>query len=165
MSGIMSKSSRVPAAGGKSAWRLSPWAILVLCIVLFPYAVSFGSDGATFTLVNGTRYFLHAVINNETIVYIPPGMTITRQTNAYYVVTAEVTYSPGQEKTGSAIRTFQTVVHTEQSGTSSVQQTNDCSDSNHNTCESSSSSTGSSTSSTTIDPITWVVTADTLLSH
>jgi len=147
------------------SWRVGLWTVLAVFIVLKPYAVSFGDDGANFTLVNATPLFLHAVINDESITYIPPGVAITRQTNSSYSVTAEVAYSPGQGKTGSAFRTFQTSVHVTQSESTSTSQSNDCSNSNDNTCQSSTSSNSGGSTTTTIDPITWVVTADTLLSH
>ena len=144
------------------AWHLRPWVVPAVFFLLLPYAVSYGSSGVSFTLVNRTQAFLHAVINNETIVYIPPGVAITRETSSAYDVAAEVTYSPGQGKTGKAFRTFQAVVHVTQTGTHSDRQASDCSGS-PNTCESVSTSTAQTT--TTIDPITWVVTADTLSSH
>ncbi len=149
----------------KYTWRPSPWLVLCVFFLLLPYAFSFGGSGASFTLVNGTPSYLHAVINNESIVYIPPGMTITRETNYSYQVSAEVTYSPGQGRSGSARRTFQATVHTYSTGTTSESQTSDCSGSNGNTCSSESTSTGASETTTTVDPIVWVVTADTLSSN
>ncbi len=146
---------------GLRAWLSRPWIIMAVLAILSPYEVSLGSTGASFTLVNRTAYFLHAVINNEPIVYIPPGAAITRETNSLYVVVAEVTYSPGQDRAAKVLRTFQTTVHTTQSGSYSSNQSNDCSGSNGtSTCE--SSTTATETTNTTIDPITWVVTDDTL---
>lgn len=149
---------RPPGLKRRPAFPVRPRTVLAVFLFLLPYAVSSGSDGARFTLINRTDYFLHAVIDNETFVYIPPGVSITRQTSGLYSVSAEVTYSPGQGKTGSASRIFETVVHSTQSGSSA--QRNDCSNS-QNDCESTSSSTSSST--TSVDPIRWVVTADTLV--
>lgn len=156
---------QTPAAAssreGLRTWLPRPWIIMTVLAILSPYEVSLSSTGASFTLVNSTEYFLHAVINNESIAYIPPGIAVTRETNSMYTVVAEVTYSPGQDRTGKARRTFQTTVHTTQSGTYTSNQSNDCSGSNSsNTCESTTSATG--TTSTTIDPITWVITVDTL---
>lgn len=150
----------------KQTWIPKPWIVLAVVAILWPYEVSFGDTGVSFTLVNRTGYFLHAVINNQTIVYIPPGTAITQETKSYYDVTAEVTYSPGQTRSGRALRTFQTVVHTVSTGSYSSNASNDCSGTHHgNTCESATSVEGGSTTSTTIDPITWVVTADTLSTH
>lgn len=142
-------------------WPPKPWMVLAVLAFLAPYEVSLSSTGASFTLVNRTAYFLHAVINNEPIVYIPPGAAITRETSSQYVVVAEVTYSPGQDRSAKVLRTFQTTVHTTQTGSYSSNQSNDCSGSNGtNTCESATNAT--QTTNTTIDPITWVVTDDTL---
>lgn len=147
-------------------WVPKPWMVLAVFALLWPYEVSFGDTGVSFTLVNRTGFFLHAVINNQTFVYIPPGTAINHETNAYYDITAEVTYSPGQARTGRALRTFQTVVHTVQTGSYSSNASNDCSGSHHgNTCESATNVTEGSTTSTTIEPITWVVTVDTLSSY
>ncbi len=156
------EAGRTPIVERQPLWLPKVWTFLAILALLSPYGVSFGSTGASFTLVNRTGYFLHAVVNNESIVYIPPDVAITRETNAQYVVVVELTYSPGQDRTGKVIRTFQTVVHTASTSSHTASDSNTCSNSG-NSCESTTSSTG--TSSTTIDPITWVVTADSLSSH
>jgi hypothetical protein len=146
---------------------LRPWLAAAVFFLLLPYAVSFGGGGgATFTLANRTPYYLHAVINNEPVAYIPPGGGITRETSTPYTVIATVTYSPGQGKDGSAMRIFQTEMHTRTIGSGSYDQANDCSGSSSgNTCSSITSSTGQAETVTTIDPITWIVTPDTLDFH
>jgi hypothetical protein len=145
------------------SWLPRPWLALAVFLLIWPYAVSYSDVGAVFTLVNKTPYFLHAVINNEAIAYIPPGVSISRETSSAYEVTAQVTYSPGQGKTATVLRTFQATVHTVSTTSSSQSQSNDCSNSNNSTCN--STSTSSVDSYTTVDPIAWVVTPDTLASH
>ncbi len=143
---------------------LKPKTVIGVFLLLLPYAVSFGSAGPTFILNNQTPYYLHAILNDERIAYIPPGTTLTRTPSGYLTVSAEVIISPGQGKTGSVSRVFNTVVHTTETGSHSA--STDCSSHDeNNTCSSSTGTNDVSSSSTTIDPIVWTVTADTLGVH
>ena len=160
------KGNSMNPANNPERWRPNPWSIIVAIILLLPYAVSFGSDGATFTLVNATHYYLHVVVNGEGIAYIPPSYSLTRQSDDLYAVVVEVRLSPGQGKKGSAFRTFQTVVHTSETSSESSTQTNDCSDgSNTNTCDSNTGVNSERQTSVTVEPVTWIVNDDTLGVH
>ncbi|MBI1805062.1 MAG: hypothetical protein HY033_08890 [Ignavibacteriae bacterium] len=123
---------------------------LTILVVLWPYTVSFGDEGVSFTLINRTSHYLHAVINGKSFVYIAPGGVVAYQLDAYANVTADVSYSPGQDIKGKTSKTFQAVVVDSYS--------NDCSDNGHgNTC--------GSTGSKSVSPITWTVTPSDLSSN
>lgn len=98
--------------------------VLAASLVLFLYGVSFGSDGSvsTFTLVNRTAHYLHAVINNESHAYLPPGSSIQAEVPAYGSVVANVRYSPGQGVRGEAARYFASECTTTSTGSSTVSQ-------------------------------------------
>jgi hypothetical protein len=125
---------------------------IVVIAVLLPYSFSVGATGATFTLVNRTGYYLHAVVNNKSSVYIAPGSVVTYDVSRFASIAAEVRYSPGQDVKGSAIRSFPIVVHS-----SSVSKTsNDCNKSEN--CSSTTESSGTQSA----DPVTWTVTEEDL---
>jgi len=144
--------------------RVDPWrrvfrmvCLLSLgCAVLYPYAVSIGASGATFTLVNRTPYYLHALINNLPSIYLPPGSVVNYDASGLGAVTVEVRYSPGQVVKGGASKSF--VI--EYQSTTSGKSSSDCSSSNSNSdC---SSSTEASTT-VTATPVRWEVTTDDLV--
>jgi hypothetical protein len=51
--------------------------------------------GATFTLVNNTSSYLHAVINTIPTVYLAPGGVVNDDAGGLGNVSVEVHYSPG----------------------------------------------------------------------
>lgn len=125
--------------------------LLLSAIVLWPYSVSFSAPGATFTLINRTPFYLHALINNSPSIYIPPGGVVSYDAGNVGNVAVDVRYSPGQSRKGSARRTFEiiyTTTTTETGGTAATctQEGNDC-----------SSSTEASTS-VSATPARWEVT-------
>ncbi len=126
----------------------SALSLIVIIAFLWPYSFSVGATGATFTLVNRTGYYLHAVVNNKSSVYIAPGTVVTYDVSRFASIVAEVQYSPGQDVKGSAIRSFPIVVHS----SSSSKTSNDCSNSNN--CTSTTESSGTESA----DPVTWTVT-------
>jgi hypothetical protein len=126
--------------------------------MLWPYAFSYSAQGATFTLVNKTPYFLHAVINNKPSVYIPPGCVVNYDANGLGNVIVEVRYSPGQAVNGSALRTFEIIYHT--TGSSSQDIASACNEQG-NACQ----STTESSVTTSADPVKWVVTESDLVSN
>ena len=127
--------------------------VLIASSVLWPYTVSFGDTQGAFTLVNDTRYYLHAFINNKSYVYIAPGGVIVHEVSAPATVFVDVSYSPGQGVEGKASKTFESVLHTF-NGSST-----DCSSSNSNNINTCNSTTGVTSS---VDPIRWDVTATDL---
>ena len=136
--------------------------ITAILLVLWPYTASFGDEGVSFTLVNGTSRFLHAVINGKPFVYIAPGAVIVYQLGGYANVTASVSYSPGQNVKGRTTKTFQTVVETVNNYSSN--HSHDCSGSQSgNTCSSSTEAAGTAT--TSVRPITWSVAPSDLSSN
>jgi len=142
------------------AERDFPWRRLLAGLAAFMvlrHAVTFGSGDVTFTftLVNRTTHFLHAVINSQSHAYIPPGSSIATQISAYGTAVAEVRYSPGQGLRGEANRVFESQCHT--TSTSTASTNTDCNQSSPDCGE--TTSTGSSSSTTTCLPITWLVVA------
>ena len=130
--------------------------IVAILLVLLPYSLSFGDDQTTFTLINNTPYFLHAVINGKAYLYIAPYGNVVSDINAYSGATATVTYSPGQNIKGKATREFTVEIQT--SSNYSGSRGSDCSNNNRNSdCSSSSSTAASTTTTTTINPISWTV--------
>ena len=77
--------------------------VLFLAILLIPPTVSIGSDGFSIRLVNQTRYYLHVLIDNTSLLYVAPGGWVSHQANT---LSAEVRvlYSPGQGISGSMDR-------------------------------------------------------------
>ena len=148
--------ARVAESDGVCLWwnRVRGGCVLFLCaIVIWPYAVSIGAAGATFTLVNKTPYYLHAVINNVPLIYIPPGGVADYDAAGLGNVTVEVRTSPGQRVNGSASRSFKIIYHTTYSQSTS------------NTCQNNSSdcsNTAEASSTTTAEPVRWEVTASEL---
>jgi hypothetical protein len=126
--------------------------------MLWPYAISYSAEGATFTLVNKTPYFLHAVINNIPSVYIPPGCVVNYDANGLGNVIVEVRYSPGQAVNGSTLRSFEIIYHTTGSGSQDIAST--CNEQG-NSCDSSTESSVT----TSAEPVKWVVTESDLASN
>ena len=127
--------------------------VLAASLLLFLYGVSFGSDGPvfTFTLVNRTAHYLHAVINNQSHAYLPPGSSIQVEVAAYGSVVANVRYSPGQGVRGEAARYFASQCTTTSSGSQDCNsRSSDCGE---------TSSTSSHSTSTRCQPIRWQVAA------
>jgi hypothetical protein len=145
--------------GGRSQlWRgriRTVLCFLVGAAVLWPYAFSLGAEGATFTLVNRTPYFLHAVINNKPSIYIPPGGVVNYDANGTANIIVDVRYSPGQGVKGSVLRTFEIVFHT--TTTSSGNTSSTCNEQG-NDCDTSTESSVT----VTADPVTWIVTQSDL---
>lgn len=141
----------------RSGWRRIAAGLAVFLVLR--HTMTFGSDEVTwtFTLVNRTPHYLHAVLNNRSLAYLPPGGSMAMDVAAYGVVVADVRYSPGQGIHASRSRVIESQCRTVTSttGTSST----DCNQSSPDCGE--TSSTGTTTSTTTCTPITWsVVPAD-----
>lgn len=126
--------------------------IVALLIVLWPYAVSFGDQGVAFTLANRTQYYLHAVVNNTSYVYIAPGGVVTYQSDTFSNVVVEVTYSPGQSVKGRTSKTFEPVRQ------DTATRSNNCSD-NNGDCHSTTSFSSS------VSPLSWDIAASDLTSN
>jgi predicted porin len=127
-------------------------AMATLLIALWPYALSFGDQGVGFTLTNRTPYYLHAIVNNTSYVYVAPGGAVTYQSDTFSDVIVEVTYSPGQSIVGKASKTF-APVHQE-----TATRSNDCSN-NNNDCHSTTSYSSS------VSPMSWDITVSDLASN
>jgi hypothetical protein len=125
--------------------------IVLSAIVLWPYSISVSAPGATFTLINRTPFYLHALINNSPSIYIPPGGVITYDAGNLGNVAVDVRYSPGQAKRGSAYRTFEIIYTTTSTGTGSSTAT--CTE-QQNDCQSSTEAT----TSVSATPVRWEVT-------
>lgn len=124
--------------------------------VLWPYMFSIaGSTETTFSLNNGTRYYLHANINNQTFVYIAPGGTVAMVVKAPASVYARVRYSPGQTVRGAGERTVDI-----QTTTTSTEGTCSSTDGDGSTCTSTEP-----TSTTTTSPARWDVTPADLVAE
>ena len=119
--------------------------------VLWPYSFSVGAAGATFTLINRTPYFLHAVINNEASAYIAPGAVVNYDAGGMANIAVKVRYSPGQSAKGSTFRSFEIIYHT--TGSSSGNTSSTCNQQS-NSCDSSVESSVT----VTPEPVTWSVT-------
>ena len=142
---------KTPTSGTKRVrrWPKNARAACLLVLgssILWPYAVSIGAAGATFTLVNKTPYYLHAVINNIPLIYIPPGGVADYDAAGLGNVTVEVRTSPGQAVKGSATRSFEIIYHTTYSQTTSNTCQNNSSD-----CSTSAEASGT----TTAEPVRW----------
>ena len=140
------------------SWMRIALQIVLGVSILWPYTFSYSAQGTTFTLVNRTPYFLHAVINNKPSVYIPPGAVVNYDAGGLGNVVVEARYSPGQTVNGSAMRTFEIVYHTTGSGSQDISST--CTGQG-NTCDSSTESSVT----TSADPVKWVVTESDLISN
>ena len=143
---------------GNSVWRRrirNAFYVIAGAAVLWPYAFSFGAEGATFTLVNRTSYYLHAVINNQPSVYIPPGAVVNRNADGFANIVVDVRYSPGQGVKGSASKSFEIVYH--RTSTSSEDIASTCNQQG-NDCDSSTEASVTETA----DPVQWVVTQSDL---
>jgi len=116
---------------------------------LWPYLFSFAAGAeTTFSLINHTRYYLHANVNNQTFVYIAPGGTVALDVKAPSSVYARVRYSPGQTVRGTGERTIDI-----QTTTTSTEGVSTCvTDEQGNTCNSTEP-----TSTTTANPARWDV--------
>ena len=75
--------------------------------VLWPYMFSIASTETQFTLVNRTKYYLHAKINGVSHVYISPGGSVIVDVSAPTFVNTTVRYSPGQGVIGVADSTIE----------------------------------------------------------
>ncbi len=81
--------------------------LVVVIGVLWPYMFSVASTGTQFTLVNRTKYYLHAKINGQSHVYIIPGGSVIVDVSAPTFVSTTVRYSPGQGVSGVADSTIE----------------------------------------------------------
>ncbi len=80
--------------------------LLAIVFILSPYMFSIANTDTTFTLRNRTHYYLHAIIDNQSYVYIAPGGSVTVNVTAPTSVDAQVRYSPGQTAKGEGERTI-----------------------------------------------------------
>jgi hypothetical protein len=120
--------------------------ILEILLLLLPYTVSFGDAGSSFTLVNSTPHYLHAVINGKPYLYIAPHGWAVYDLGPYAGVTVDVTYSPGQNMKGWISKSFNVEINT------IADRSSTCSNSNgQRTCSSTTEA------STSVSPITWTV--------
>jgi hypothetical protein len=138
---------------GKLGWRRIATGLAVFMVLR--HTVTFGSGDVTwtFTLVNRTSHYLHAVLNNRSLAYLPPGGSMAMDVAAYGVVVADVRYSPGQGIHASRSRVIESQCRTVTSSTGTT--STDCNQSSPDCGE--TSSTGTTTSTTTCTPITWSV--------
>ena len=132
--------------------------MLTILLLLLPYTVSFGDGGLSFTLMNSTSHYLHAMINGKPYLYIAPQCMVAVELSTYSGVVAEVAYSPGQGIKGKTSKTFEAVIHT----TENANESGTCSSgSGGNTCSSNSATE----STTSVSPITWTVEPSDLQSN
>ncbi len=82
-------------------------ALVAIVGILWPYMLSIASTETKFTLVNRTKYYLHAKINGQSHVYIIPGGSVIVDVSAPTFVSTEVRYSPGQGVSGVADSTIE----------------------------------------------------------
>jgi hypothetical protein len=134
-------------------WRRIATGLAVFLVLR--HTVTFGSGEVTwtFTLVNRTPHYLHAVLNNRSLAYLPPGGSMAMDVAAYGVVVADVRYSPGQGIHASTSRVIESQCRTVTSTTGST--STDCNQTSPDCGE--SSSTSNTTSTTTCTPVTWSV--------
>ena len=130
-------------------WFRASSALVAVVGTLWPYMFSIAASAdTTFSLINHTRYYLHASLNNQTFVYIAPGGSVALDVKAPTSVYAKVRYSPGQTVKGTGERTVDI-----QATTTSTEGASDCNNTNQaNTCNSTEP-----TSTTTANPARWDV--------
>jgi len=134
-------------AGTGRRWGSPAAMIIVLLIMLWPYAISVSDDGVAVTVINNTRYFLHITINGEHYLYVAPGGSVAQQTNSLATVVLEAAYSPGQQVTGSGSKAVDPV------RVDQVNNTSSCADTHGgNDCMSTTSANAN------ITPVSWTVT-------
>ncbi len=101
----MGSAERTGRKTGSSIRRIFFW-VLAIVFILSPYMFSIANTDTTFTLSNRTHYYLHAIINNQSFVYIAPGGSVTVNITAPTSLDAQVRYSPGQTAKGQGERTI-----------------------------------------------------------
>lgn len=79
---------------------------IALLFLLSPVSITIGGDETTFSVINGTRYYLHAIVNNTSFLYIAPQKLATYRTKGPATLLVNVFYTPGQGIAGSVTRTF-----------------------------------------------------------
>lgn len=146
----------------RSPIRMMIWTFV---IVLFAsgYVVSVGDGNVTVTIHNGTRHYLHVLINNQPYLYVAPGGSALTETGLTTVF-VEVFYSPGQGISGGATRELTSITTT----TYSRRESNDCSNSGSNDCSESSSTlvaTGYTRSPMSWDVSAYDLVADSTMAH
>jgi len=119
-------------------------AATVVLLLAFFVDVSTGGDVGRLTVVNDTEHYVHVIVDGDPFLYVPPGAGAVFEKEGYSRVVAKVFYSPGQDISGSAERTF-TVSPYDPASTGCVW--------NNMECTSTPPSGG---------PLSWEVTADTL---
>jgi len=138
---------RPVGAATRRRWGSPATMIIVLLIMLWPYAISVSDDGVAVTVINGTRYFLHITINGAHFLYVAPGGSVAQQTNSLATVVMEAAYSPGQEVAGSGSKAVDPVRVDQVSNSSSCSGTR-----GGNDCMSTTSANAN------ITPVSWTVT-------
>lgn len=94
--------------------RTRSLATAVATLLLLHYTVSLGNGVETsFTLLNKTPHFVHALVGRESHLYLPPGGSISVEVNAPASLSVTAVYSPGQSVRGSATRSFDFLLVTE----------------------------------------------------
>ncbi len=133
-------------------------ALIAIVTILWPYMFSIASSDTTFTLVNRTRYYLHAIVNSESFVYIAPGRSVNVKVQAPVSIYARVRYSPGQGVKGTGERTVEITATV-----TSTPAVTTCSSNGQggNTCE----STNDPTTTTSVTPEKWDVLPSDLASE
>lgn len=126
---VMRRAKGESDRGGSGPMRRVLMLLAALMIVL-PYALSYGDTSGNFTLVNRTRYYLHALIGNTSYVFIAPGRSVVQEVGASSALSVDVAYSPGQGVRGSASQVFDlpvTISHVRSADCSSSRNASDCS--------------------------------------
>jgi hypothetical protein len=68
--------------------------------------VSAGGDVGRLTVINDTGYFIHVIVDGEPFLYVSPGAGAIFEKEGYSTVVAKAFYSPGQDISGEAVRSF-----------------------------------------------------------
>ena len=122
---------------------------LLLAILLIPPTVSIGSEGVSVRLVNNTRHYLHVIIDNTPLLYVPPGGWVAHQSSTLSAG-VKVFYSPGQGISGSMDRVV--------NSTLVERSTTDC----RSDCSRTNSCVTENSSSTLVNPVILYITPDSL---
>jgi hypothetical protein len=125
------------------------WTVVIVCFSS-AYVVSFEDGEVPVTISNGTRHYLHMLINNQPYLYVAPGGSASLGV-MWSTVHVEVLYSPGQGISGRAVRDLTSVTTTTYSGGES----RSCHNNSKNDCSVNHSDTR--TSQTTRSPMSWRV--------
>jgi hypothetical protein len=84
--------------------------ILIFCILFFmTFSINFSwsDEDAVMTVINQTDYYLHVIIGEESFLYVSPNRAVAyTPSESYATIVVEIFYSPGQDISGNASKTF-----------------------------------------------------------